>query len=92
MAASAFDDAGSNRPAVGEVGWVIHERQISLEVVGGFGELFALGRLGFALLSYVAEICDDLSGLAGEHAQSLVGHPIQTIGMGLAQQAIGNLP
>ena len=92
MAASAFDNTGGNRPAVGEVGWVVHERQVALEVVSGFVELLALDGLGFAFLGHVAEVSDDLLRLAGEHVQGLVGHPIQTIGMGFAQQAIGDIP
>src|SRR4030067_2944328 len=92
MAASAFDDAGSDGPTVGEIGRVVHERQVALKVVGGFVELFAQGSCLFFLLSHEAEISNELQGLAGEDERGVTSHPIKTVGMGLTQQAIGDIP
>ncbi len=66
MAASALNDAGSDGPAEVEVGLVIHQGQVPLEVVSGLEQSLALAeghRLG---LSQAAQIDDDLIGMAGQ--------------------------
>ena len=81
MTASAFEDAGSDGPAVGKGGGVIHEGQVALEVVGSFDELLAEGDFGLGFLGQPAEIVDDLLGLTGEEFQSMLSHPRLAIGM-----------
>src|SRR4030067_914602 len=64
MTASAFDNTGSNRPTFSQVDWIVHVRQVALEVVGCDLELTSLcggclGQLGLA-----QEISDELVGFS----------------------------
>jgi hypothetical protein len=92
MATSAFNHARGNRPAARQISWVVHIGQVTLEVVGGFGQLGALRGRGLGLLSEAAEVGDELLGVTGEHLPGAGDHPIRPLLIGFAQQAVGDIP
>ena len=86
MATRAFDDTRSDRPAVGEIGGIVHIRQVTLEIVGRLVELLSLGGGGlFAVLSELTKFVDEVLGVAGKHLQGALGNPVGTLRVGFSQ-------
>src|SRR5262249_32843336 len=94
VAAGALDDAGGDRPALGQGARVVHEGLLGLQVVQGLaGDLGVLAaRLGRVVCGEPGDPGDDVAGPAVQDVQPLGGDPVFHGRVAGGVEAAGGLP